>query len=187
MYAKWRSILLERTYFMNKPEEKTLLEAVDCFLINSKGEVWLATKAFKIGAGCLNGYGGGIEKGETPEICALREIPEECAIKVTLEQLHKVAVMDFHNNKTDGSMFICRVHMFLVYTNEIPQESAEMLAPRLFDPKNLPLTRLMPADPYWLPHLFQGKKFIGKAEYSPYQKELIGYVTITYVDKLPER
>lgn len=45
-------------------EEKTLLKAVIVFPLRRRS-VLLAKKAEKIGAGCWNGYGGGIVESET--------------------------------------------------------------------------------------------------------------------------
>lgn len=95
--------------------EKVLLEATLVFPVTDT-EVLLAIKQKKIGAGCLNGYGGGIEPGDTNLIEAtLRELSEESGgLSGTPEGLQKVAVIDFHNRTLEGTVFICRVHVYLL-------------------------------------------------------------------------
>ena len=61
---------------MTKEEEKILYDAVLVFFVKD-GKVLLPTKMKKIGKGKLNGYGGGIEKDETPITAAIREVEEE--------------------------------------------------------------------------------------------------------------
>ncbi len=56
-------------------EEKTLLNATVCLLVKDD-EVMLGIKTKKIGAGCRNGYGGGIEPDELIKEAAIRELEE---------------------------------------------------------------------------------------------------------------
>src|SRR5687768_6008393 len=118
-------------------EEKTLLEATVCFL-RKDGKVLLAKKTRGIGAGSWNGYGGRIEAGESPEQTAVRELREETqedpasygGVIAQQEDLEKIAVVDFHNSKTDGSTFVCRVHFYFVEKWEgEPEVTEEMVEP----------------------------------------------------------
>jgi 8-oxo-dGTP diphosphatase len=163
-------------------EEKILLNATLCYL--SKGEkILLGLKAKKIGQGCWNGYGGGIDGRETPEQSVLRELFEEAEIKASEKSLEKVAIVDFHNTNSDSRSFICRVHVYFVYQWEgEPQETEEMLKPTWFDKNSLPLSEMMLADKEWLPIVLSGKKIIAEVHYGPFQKTLLEKVKLRYVD-----
>ncbi len=165
-------------------EEKVLYDASVCFLYED-GKILLAFKTDKIGKDCWNGYGGGIEPGETPEECAIRELFEESGKNVVAltEDLKKIAEVDFHNTKTDGTTFICKVHFFLVKKWEGRAKSKnEMINPTWFRIDYLPVERMMPADSYWLPAALAGQKMKVKARLGPYQKKLLSPVEITFVD-----
>lgn len=159
-------------------EEKTLLLATLVFPIKN-GKVLLAKKGGKIGAGCWNGYGGGVEENETLEECALRELEQESRLKGALSNLHKIAIADFHNTKKDGTTFVCRVHCYTL--NEpvgIPQETEEMLNPSWHYLNDLPFEQMMPADRYWLPRALIADQIYVVAHYGPHQKELLKDVEI---------
>ena len=167
-------------------EEKILFNATVCYPVRD-GKVLLALKTKKIGAGCLNGYGGGIETGERIAQAAVRELEEESGIVAMEEHLEKIAVVDFYNTKSDGSVFVCRVHFFTVnrWTGE-PRETEEMVTPTWFDITDLPTGQMMPADAQFVPVALGGKKIIVEAHYGPFQKELIGEVVIQEVENFPE-
>lgn len=168
-------------------EEKTLRDAVLCFLVR-EDEVLLAFKTEKIGKDCWNGYGGGIEPGESPEQAAVREVWEEARVVVRSEHLEKVAKIDFYNTKSDGSCFTCKVHVYLVRKwMGIPQDTKTMVNPTWFKKDRLPLKRMMPADKAWLPVVLSGKKITAWAHYGPFQKNLLGKTEIREVNFLPEK
>lgn len=155
-------------------EEKTLLQATVCFL-RKDNKVLLARKTRKIGAGCWNGYGGGIENGESPEVAAVRELHEESkGVIARIEDLEKVAVVDFHNTKTDGSIFVCRVYFYIVdiWQGEA-RETEEMATPTWFSVDQLPFDEMMPADPEYIPLLLKGKKIKVNVWYGPFQKNCL--------------
>lgn len=168
-------------------EEKVLLNATVSLLVKDN-QVILGIKQYKIGAGYRNGPGGGIEEGETITRSALRELEEESGIVALPEHIEKVAIVDFHNTKTDGSFFVCRVHFFIVreWTGEL-KDTKEMKDYLPFSTNNLPFDDMMPADrEYFKLILNDGKKIIAKAKYGPYQKELLEPVIIQEVDFFPE-
>lgn len=168
-------------------EEKTLNEAVVCFLVKGNS-ILLALKTRRIGKGYLNGYGGGVMPNESPIDAAVREVHEETNINpnkgvIALpENLEKIAEAYICNIKSDGEEFVCRVHFFLLHkwSGEIT-DTVEMIQARWYNLKSLPYHKMMPADKIFLPLAFAGKKVVVKAKLSPFQKELLGSVEITEV------
>ncbi len=167
-------------------EEKVLLNATLCFL-EQGSKILLGFKTKKIGKDCWNGYGGGIEEGETPVQSAIRELEEELGAVASPEHLQKIAVVDFHNIKSDNEIFVCRVHCFLVkkWSGEL-KKTEEMITPTWFEKGNLPFEKMMPADRHWLPPALNGKKIIAKAKYGPFQQELLEEVAIEEVSSFSE-
>ncbi|KKU79037.1 MAG: Hydrolase [Parcubacteria group bacterium GW2011_GWA2_47_7] len=167
-------------------EEKVLHLATVVFPVHGK-EILLARKTRKIGAGCWNGYGGGPNEGEGLLDAAVRELEEESGIRAFASDLTKIAVIDFHNTKTDGTTFVARVHFYTVSSwKGEPQSTDEMTDPTWFPVGGLPLDEMMPADSVFLPVALSGKKIIGSAHYGPFQKELLGPVTFSEVDEFTE-
>jgi 8-oxo-dGTP diphosphatase/2-hydroxy-dATP diphosphatase len=171
------------------PNEKILFHAVLVFPVKPRQangnqkvveEVLLAMKTCKIGEGCWNGYGGGVEEGETPEVAAVREFFEESGgATIEIEDLQKVAVADFCNTREDGTSFVCQVQVFLVEKWSGQLTSTEtMINPTWFKRLELPFDQLMPADRFWLPLALTYCSMRVKATYGPHQKNLIGPVDI---------
>jgi ADP-ribose pyrophosphatase YjhB (NUDIX family) len=172
-----------------KEEEKVIFTATVCLPIKDR-RVLLGMKTRKIGVGCWNGYGGGVEDDETITECAIRELEEESGLITKLEDLEKVAIVDFHNEKSDGSVFVSRVHFFLVKNwrgEPIETEDGAMVAPTYFNINDLPYDKMMPADKEFFPLILNGKKVIAKSYYSPFQKELKRKVEIEEVEELPDK
>ena len=167
-------------------EEKVLFKAT-VVLPEKNDQVLLALKTDKIGAGCWNGYGGGVENDESILECATRELKEESGLLADQKDLEKVAIADFYNEKSDGTIFVCRVHFFLWRNwKGVPKETKEMINPTSFDIENLPLDKMMPADREFMRLILKGGKFLIEAHYTPFQKKLKGKVTIKKVEFLPE-
>jgi len=166
-------------------EEKTLFTATVVFPMRGDN-VLLAKKTRKIGAGCWNGYGGGPNEGESLLDAAVRELHEESGLLANPADLKKIAIMDFHNTKSDGSAFVARVHFYTIsiFQGE-PTETPEMAEPTWFSVQGLPLSEMMPADRVFLPVALNGGKIIGSAHYGPFQKTLLGQVTIEVVEEFP--
>ena len=167
-------------------EEKKLLEATLGFLVKD-GKVWLAVKTRNIGKDRWNGYGGGIEPEDKSVLyCLKREILKECEVEIDDKSTEEVALIDFHNTKSDGEIFVCKVHVFIIKEwTGIPKESEEMATPTEFEMNNLPFDKMMLADREWLPIILTGKKLVGEYHYGPFQKELLKEGKIKIVTELP--
>ncbi len=127
------------------------------FIINEQ-KVLLGKKKVRFGAGYWNGFGGGVEAGETIEESACRETLEECGLIVKPEDLKKVAHITFRfvdkpDFDHDGHVFITNIF------SGTPEESEEM-APQWHNINNLPLTEMWPADIQWVPLILQQNKTI---------------------------
>lgn len=168
------------------PVEKTLRDATVVFL-RKNGKICLAEKTRHIGEGCLNGYGGEVELGQNIRECASMELFQEAAVIVHEHNLKKVAILIIRNHKSDGHVFVTRVHIFFAdrFHGE-PRESEEMKNPQWFDETNMPYDRMMPADKYWLELVLEGKKIIAWFSLSPFQKELLKQVWIRPVTEFNE-
>ncbi len=172
---------------METREEKVLFSAVACFLVKDE-QVLLGMKTQKIGKGCWNGYGGGIEEGETEREATVREFCEETGgVIIDPEHLEKIAIGYFYNKKSDGGTFVCAVHFYCAkeWEGEV-KETEEMITPTWFKKNKLPLDTMMPTDKEWLPIALGGKNIIVRAYLSPFQEKSIAPVEIEYVDSLPE-
>ncbi len=150
-------------------------------------EVMLAEKVQKIGAGCLNGWGGKVKTGESLRACAAREFFEESCAKINEKDLVKVGIVHFTNHNTDRSVFICVVHVYTItrWTGEIVS-TREMKSPAWYRRRFVAREKLMLADRYWLSKMLSGKKGIVWAEYGPHQQTLIGDVCFEPVDSFEE-
>ena len=117
----------------------------------------------KIGANRRTGYGGHIEGDEGPLKCVMRELAEESGgVTTSPEGLELVASIDFHNQKKDGTKFICNVQVFLMsrWYGEF-KTTDEMREPAWYQKDKLPFQEMMASDPFWVPHILEsnGKKF----------------------------
>ncbi len=119
------------------------------FIVDGE-KVLLAKKKKKFGAGYWNGFGGGVEEGETIEQSACRETKEECGLDVHVEDLRQVAHIMFrfeHKPEYDHD-----VHVFVTNTYAgHPTESDEMGPFEWHECAKLPLDHMWPSDPYWMP------------------------------------
>jgi ADP-ribose pyrophosphatase YjhB (NUDIX family) len=143
---------------MEKGLMKKLRDATLVFLIkgNPVDEILLGLKKAGFAQGKLNGFGGKVENGETIEKAAARELEEESAVRVSEQDLCKMARLTF--------VFPARpewdqvVHVFLARQWEgEPAESAEM-RPGWYRVSEIPFESMWQDDPHWLPLILRGKR-----------------------------
>src|ERR1035437_425534 len=109
-----------------KVDLEGLVDGTLCFFIRDY-QVLLARKTRNIGEGTLNGYGGGREGNGSLEECCAREGFGECGIKVDPKNLRKFGIIYFHNLKSNGEFFVCKIHVFVATEwQREPKESVGM-------------------------------------------------------------
>jgi len=140
---------------------------------DNQREIFLGRKKIGFGEGKFVGVGGGIEKGESKEQAAVRELHEETGLRISEDALDYSAELTF--------IFPVRpkwnriVHVFLVDCIEgEPQESDE-IEPHWFSVNDLPLKKMWADDSYWLEDVLAGKKLKGKFTFAYDNEKVAGY------------
>ncbi len=126
-------------------------------MIQQGGKILLGMKKRGFGQGRWNGFGGKIQKGESIEDAAKRELQEEAGI--TAEEMTEEGLLEF---EFQGDPQTLEVHVFRVdrFTGE-PQETEEM-RPQWFPVEEVPYDTMWPDDRHWVPLFLDKKKFRGK-------------------------
>lgn len=123
-----------------------------CYPLDGRGNVLLAMKKRGFAAGKLNGPGGKLETGETPEQACRREVREEVGIE--LVGLEARGSIEFRfDGKSDWDQD-CHIFVARGISGE-PQETEEM-KPEWFPVSDLPFDRMWEDDPHWLPGVLAG-------------------------------
>ena len=116
-------------------------------------KILLIHKKTGLGKGKVNGPGGKVDPGETPEICAVRECQEELGITVSnLESCgeHRFQFVDGYS-----------IHVWVYRTTEyegVPSESREA-KPFWVPIDEIPYEAMWEDDQYWLPMVIRGQRF----------------------------
>ncbi len=132
------------------------VERATLLFVIRDGQILLIEKKRGLGAGKVNGPGGRLEPGESPEACAVREVEEE--LLVTPFGLRKAGELFFQF--ADGH----RIHGY-VYTAEgcrgTPTETDEAVP--LWTPLDaIPYERMWADDRIWLPLMLEQRTFTGR-------------------------
>lgn len=120
------------------------------------GKILLIDKKTGLGKGKVNGPGGKVEQGESPEDCAIRECQEELSITVSDLQYcgqHRFQFVDGYS-----------IHVWVYCTANyegIPTESIEA-RPLWVDLDKIPYKQMWEDDEIWLPMMLRGEKFQGR-------------------------
>jgi 8-oxo-dGTP diphosphatase len=120
------------------------------------GKILLIDKKTGLGKGKINGPGGKVEKGESPEACAVRECQEEL----------RITVLDLQFCGQHRFQFVDGYSLLVwVYSSEefegIPTETIEA-KPHWFPLDGIPYDRMWEDDRLWLPMLLRGERFQGR-------------------------
>ena len=164
----------------NNPMKKTTL----CIPV-TRSKILLGRKKVRWGAGKWNGFGGKIEKGETSEEAAIRELREECGLYTHENFLEKVAVLKLYIN--EDPKFLMHTYLVRIWTGK-PTESGEMI-PQWHSLKKIPYDEMWKADSIWMKKVFSGEKVAAhihfKIEGTPGEDEEV-FDRIEYDDSLWE-
>lgn len=127
------------------------------FLVK-EGKILLGMKKRGFGAGKWNGYGGKVGYGEDIKEAAVREIWEECHVRI--KGIKKFGELTFlFPLKPEWNQI---VHVFISREwDGTPTETDEM-KPGWFDIKELPFYAMWKDDPHWLPKVLAGDKIKAK-------------------------
>lgn len=120
------------------------------------GNILLIDKKTGFGRGKVNGPGGKLEKGESPEECAIRECHEELGIRVG--ELRYCGQHRFQF--VDGYSLLVWVYSAADYTG-VPTETVEA-RPMWVALDDIPYDSMWEDDRLWLPMLIRGERFQGR-------------------------
>jgi 8-oxo-dGTP diphosphatase len=116
-------------------------------------EILLINKKTGLGKGKVNGPGGKVDPGETPEVCAVRECQEELGI--TVSELEYCGQHKFQF--VDGYSIHVWVYRTRVYEG-VPGETHEA-EPLWVRQDRIPYDQMWEDDRLWLPMLIRGERF----------------------------
>jgi len=121
----------------------------------SGDEVLLIRKKRGLGAGKINGPGGKLEPGETPEACAVREAEEE----VGLRARNLTARGENRFQFADG--YSIHVHVFVATEFEGTARESDEALPLWTPIAKIPYDEMWEDDELWLPHVLAGRSVQG--------------------------
>ena len=143
-----------------------VVNATVCYIIK-EGKILLIEKKRGIGAGFYNGPGGKIEPGEEIIDSAVREVQEEIGLDVIDPEI--IGELDFFF----GEEHFMKVHILKTENYKGTETETDEALPLWFDTKQLPFDKMWADDSYWMPLMFDGKKFKGKFFFDKDGKNLL--------------
>lgn len=136
-------------------------DATLCFLIRGDppAEILLGFKKAGFGVGKYNGFGGGVEAGETIAEATVREVQEEIGVRIAEGDLQHAGQLTFvFPADPDWNQ---EVHVYLTRTwDGEPVESTEM-TPSWFAAEDIPYECMWEDDSHWLPRVLAGERIRG--------------------------
>ncbi|ABP00789.1 predicted protein [Ostreococcus lucimarinus CCE9901] len=121
------------------------------------GRVLLGEKLRGFGAGYYNGFGGKVERGETVEAAAARELTEEANVEAT--NMTRRGALRFVFDDKPLEPWLVHVFHCSRYDGEIA--ASDEMRPEWFDLDDVPFENMWADDPYWWPLFLEEKEFVG--------------------------
>ncbi len=125
-----------------------------------EGQILLIRKKRGLGAGKINGPGGRLEPGETPEACAIREVEEELCVRPTGVSHCGTHRFEF----TDGYKLHVEVYKASGCVGEARE--TEEAVPLWTPVDRIPYDEMWADDRLWLPLVLEGRGFDGRYTFS---------------------
>lgn len=138
-WARWRPQQTTTLLFVLEPER-----------------ILLIRKKRGLGAGKVNGPGGRLDPGETPEACAIRETQEE--LHITPRGLDERGELSFQF----VSGLSVHVHVFVARAFEGTPTETEEASPLWVSLDAIPYDEMWVDDRFWLPLMLDGHRFEGR-------------------------
>ncbi|XP_067128442.1 oxidized purine nucleoside triphosphate hydrolase-like isoform X2 [Centruroides vittatus] len=129
-------------------------------LVRESNRVLLGLKKRGLGEGKWNGFGGKVQKGETIEEAAVRELKEESDLQANW--LKKVGILDFEFVKNPLRL---NVHVFTTSSYEGKPKESEEMKPQWYPVNSIPYDKMWADDKYWFPLFLKGSKFYGNFKF----------------------
>lgn len=133
-------------------------------LIRDGRRLLLGQKKRGFGAGRWNGFGGKVHPRETIQAAALREVEEECGLRLPGITQRGQIFFTFAHNPLQLEMHIFAADSFI----GTPRETEEM-KPRWFDTLKLPYQQMWADDRLWLPLFLHGRLFTGHVHFADWE------------------
>lgn len=143
--------------------------ATVCF-IRRDGKVLLQERAAgRVWAGRLNGPGGKVAEGETPDQAIVREVAEETGLHIVAPKFH--GRLDLVFGKPTQSHLVVSVFSCQTFSGRARGGREGTL--RWYSTERLPYDRLWPDMRYWLPVVLAGGKIAGSCEFDDRGEQLL--------------
>ncbi len=134
-----------------------------CFLLRND-EILLSVKKRSFGKGKTVGAGGKVEKNETVDAAAIREVREE--LGVVIEDAKRVATLDFYfpyaEKPEEWNLQVC-AYLSKKWSGEI-KESDELL-PAWIKQDKIPFNKMWADSIHWMPYVLDGYLLKGEFLY----------------------
>lgn len=127
-----------------------------------------------ISEGRWNFLGGKIESNETAEECMKREVREEGGLKILQSFYHGALDFSFENNALPNwRVHVFSSHIYLDIDKIVDTPEGKLRWYRIDG--SIPYGDMLPADRFWVPYVFQKKKFSGRFLYNSDVSKVLDY------------